>query len=740
MKKTYLLFAIFCLFLTNLHAQKVIVLNPEQDYFPIGYDKALYLEDAEHTLTFEQIRQMPDNKFSVPTTEYTSFGVTKSAYWVKFKMANQQKAKFYIRINHPILDTAELYVLKGQDLVMKKEILAKKYEIQVPNSPFLLPYYEQDTLTCYVKMFANAPLTVAMYLVSEDKLSQVVFFQSFIDVLFFGAVLVMLFYNLFIGITTWNRTYFYYVAYSFAVGITVFFLKGYPVVFMGKYHFLINDYFGIIASLGPIFLGFFATNFLQLDSQYHRGKQLLTISTALHLIAILVFVLGFINLNVVLYQIFNVYTNFCILFIGSYLYISKKYKPAKLFLIAFSAYLLLATAVNLTFATLIPLSLWILSLLHIGTAIELVLFSIALGDKINSYRKEALKAQADNLALVKEQNMVLEQKVTERTLALNETNEELNITLQTVEKQRDNIISSINYALRIQNAIIPKEQEIQKYFPESFVLFRPKDIVSGDFYWFADKIVMQEGTEISKKIIVVADCTGHGVSGAFMTMIGNNILNQIVHNQEITQPNEILNQMTPLLEKTLLHSEGKVKDGMDISIVAITPPPAPPLLGGEIGDIEDVKNSPPRRGGAGGGVTIEYAGAMNPLYYIENQEFKEIKADKVPIGGKQKEGFSYQLFQLSVNSNQLSVNSEKKLITDNCSLITIYLCTDGFQDQFGGAEKRKFMVGKFKKLLFEISEKPMLEQKQILETRLEEWKKAGNETQTDDICVLGIRI
>jgi serine phosphatase RsbU (regulator of sigma subunit) len=301
--------------------------------------------------------------------------------------------------------------------------------------------------------------------------------------------------------------------------------------------------------------------------------------------------------------------------------------------------------------------------------------------------------------MVKEQNVVLEHKVTERTLALNETNEELNTTLLTVEKQRDNIISSINYALRIQNAIIPKEQEIQKYFPESFVFFKPKDIVSGDFYWFADKG--------DKKIIVVADCTGHGVSGAFMTMIGNNILNQIVHDQEVTEPNEILNLMTPLLEKTLLRSEGKVKDGMDISVVSIEH-----LSGFE--NLTDVK--------------ITYAGAMNPLYYIQNQEFIEIKADKVPIGGKQKEGFTYQKHNLNL--------SGLGDLTD----LTLYLCTDGFQDQFGGTEKRKFMVGKFKKFLLEISEKPMAEQKQILETTISNWMLAGNETQTDDICVLGIRI
>ncbi|TAD96626.1 MAG: hypothetical protein EAZ97_13730 [Bacteroidetes bacterium] len=705
-------------------AQKVIVLNPEQDYFPIGYDQALYLEDANHTITFEQIRQIPDDKFSVPTTEYTSFGVTKSAYWVKFKMANQQKTKFYIRINHPVLDTAELYVLKGQDLVMKKEILAKKYEIQVPNSPFLLPHYEQDTLTCYIRVAANTPLALPIYLLSDSKISGVVFRQTLPDILFFGAVLVMVLYNLFIGITTWNRAYFYYVGNSFTIGLVVFFLKGYPVVLMGKYHFLINDYFALIVAMAAIFLGFFTINFLQLSTNYPKGKRMLEISSALHLLAGFIFLAGYINLNVLLYQIFNIYTNISILFISIYLYFYKKYQPAKLFLIAFSVFLAFSTIMNLILAGLFPVSMLTLYSLDIGSTAELVLFSIALGDKINSYRKETLKAQAENLQLVKEQNVVLEQKVTERTLALNETNEELNSTLHTVEKQRDNIISSINYALRIQNAIIPKESEIQRIFPESFVFFRPKDIVSGDFYWFAEKETRVEGQEIRKKyILAVADCTGHGVSGAFMTMIGNNILNQIVNDQEIYEPDQILNQMSPLLAKTLLHSEGKIADGMDISILTIEKRSSTSLR-------NDIS-------------MVSYAGAMNPLYYVQNKEFREIKADKKPIGGKIEKDFSYQKHEISIERQE---EREEGIKNENLStlssqlspLITIYLCSDGFQDQFGGTENRKFMVGNFKKMLFGISEKPMREQGEILAHTFDAWK--GNYKQTDDVAVIGIRV
>ena len=205
-----------------------------------------------------------------------------------------------------------------------------------------------------------------------------------------------------------------------------------------------------------------------------------------------------------------------------------------------------------------------------------------------------------------------------------------------------------------------------------------------------------------------------------MTMIGNNILNQIVHDQEIYEPNQILNLMPALLEKTLSHSEGKVKDGMDISIVSIEQ-----ILCADTNDGKTERNNISQRNIIS---KVSYAGAMNPLYYIQNQEFKEIKADKRPIDANFDENFFYQKHELIFNDESL-MNEQKT---------TLYLLSDGFQDQFGGTENRKFMVKKLKKLLFEISEKPMNEQKQILEQVFEDWK--GNNKQTDDVLVVGIRI
>jgi len=321
------------------------------------------------------------------------------------------------------------------------------------------------------------------------------------------------------------------------------------------------------------------------------------------------------------------------------------------------------------------------------------------------YRSKQKEKQA------KEKVQIQNQEILQKNEAIHQQKEELSQTLQVTESQRseiqkknEDITASINYALRIQNAIIPNEAELQKHF-DCFVFFRPKDIVSGDFYWFADKG--------EKKILAVADCTGHGVSGAFMTMIGNNILNQIVHDYEIHEPDKILNLMSPLLAKTLLHSEGKVADGMDISIISI-----------ERNNIS-LRNVISK---------ISYAGAMNPLYYVQSQEFVEIKADKRPIGGKIDEDFTYQKHEIRVQGLEDGELENSQTLYP----FTLYLCSDGFQDQFGGEKDKKFMVSKFKKLLLGISKKPMTEQKQLLEQTFDDWK--GEQKQTDDVLVVGIKI
>ena len=263
-----------------------------------------------------------------------------------------------------------------------------------------------------------------------------------------------------------------------------------------------------------------------------------------------------------------------------------------------------------------------------------------------------------------------------------------------VEKQKEKIVDSITYAQRIQQSILMEESEIQNYLPECFIYFQPKDIVSGDFYWCS---------KIDDKIIIAAvDCTGHGVPGAFMSMIGNTLLNQIVNEKHITKPSEILKLLNlGVYEALHQQKDGALSpDGMDIALCTI-----------------DYKNN-----------EIQYAGAQNPLYVLYDNKIEIIKADIHGIGGG---GLLAKLFDpMKIEYTNHFIKIKK----DMC----IYLFSDGYSDQFGGSSNKKFGTQKFKLLLLSIQQMSMQKQKENLVSAHEEWKAGA--AQIDDILVIGIKI
>jgi len=272
----------------------------------------------------------------------------------------------------------------------------------------------------------------------------------------------------------------------------------------------------------------------------------------------------------------------------------------------------------------------------------------------------------------------------------------------TVDEKNKNITDSINYARRIQNAILIPKDRIYESLKDCFILYKPRDIVSGDFYWFADI-----GHE---SILAIVDCTGHGVPGAFMSMIGNDLLNQIVHEKKIYQPAEILNELHKGVRTVLRQHEedSETKDGMDISISKVN------LQLNE----------------------VEYSGAHNPMFIFRNNgnatngtpiypdipNLEVVKANKISIGGM-------------VLDEERKFSNHKVILNAGD---TIYFFTDGYIDQFGGDKNKRFKSKRFRNLLAEIQNNSMAEQETILSTTIEDWK--GNFEQTDDITVTGIRI
>lgn len=250
-----------------------------------------------------------------------------------------------------------------------------------------------------------------------------------------------------------------------------------------------------------------------------------------------------------------------------------------------------------------------------------------------------------------------------------------------------NIEDSLKYAQRIQMAMFTTPRELKRLFPDSFIYQKPKDIVSGDFYW---------ARQVNEKVLFsVADCTGHGVPGAFMSLIGLEFFRQIVVEKEILKPATILEEMNHYFDIVFANMEElALKDGMDLGFCAY-----------------DYKKK-----------TLEYAGAFNPLYLIRNNEIIEIKGDRIIVGPD----YGLRRGPFSNNSIQLEEND------------VLYMFSDGYADQFGGPEGKKFKYRRFRHLLMSIHHLPMEEQQRKLEENIKEWMGAKND-QIDDQMVIGIR-
>ncbi|HRG01486.1 MAG TPA: SpoIIE family protein phosphatase [Bacteroidia bacterium] len=297
----------------------------------------------------------------------------------------------------------------------------------------------------------------------------------------------------------------------------------------------------------------------------------------------------------------------------------------------------------------------------------------------------ALLKMRDSLS---ENERVLEQKVIERTEQVVKQKEEIEVKTKELEILFKQVTDSIHYAKRIQEAILPPNNLVKQILPDSFVLYKPKDIVSGDFYW------------IDKKgdwsYFAAVDCTGHGVPGAFMSIVGYNLLKDILKNTDSIEPSIIMDKMNDGVANTLhtnTTSGKQTKDGMDMTLCAL-----------------NYKT-----------LELQFSGAFNPLYIIRNNELIQYKADKFPVGMfiGEKQNFTNNTIQLQKGDS-------------------IYIFSDGYADQFGGPRGKKFMAGNFRQLLLDVSKLPIERQKTALNQTIEEWR--GNLEQVDDMLIIGVQV
>ncbi|MBN1252753.1 MAG: SpoIIE family protein phosphatase [Bacteroidales bacterium] len=306
--------------------------------------------------------------------------------------------------------------------------------------------------------------------------------------------------------------------------------------------------------------------------------------------------------------------------------------------------------------------------------------------------------------LVKERTLVVEaqkEELSNKSKSLQIANNEIGKINEILEEQSEDInkknkalTDSLNYAKRLQEAVLPDENYLKERLPEHFIYFNPKDIVSGDFYWYGEVESSWDFDEAnSLKILIAADCTGHGVPGAFMTLLGNNFLHLIVNIQEVVDPEQILYKLDQLVIETLKQREsGTMKDGMDIAVIILD---------------EEKK-------------IISFAGAGNPLFYIRNNELIELRGSNFGIGGVLRKEKIFEPYKVQYEEGDV-----------------FYIFSDGYFDQIGGGEGRKFYKKRFKELLLKIHTMPLDEQKERLSTVFERWK--SDKKQIDDVLVIGLK-
>ncbi|HYG49558.1 MAG TPA: SpoIIE family protein phosphatase, partial [Flavobacteriales bacterium] len=392
---------------------------------------------------------------------------------------------------------------------------------------------------------------------------------------------------------------------------------------------------------------------------------------------------GYPHEGVLLIQIYGLILSICCITTGIVVF-RKGFRPAKFYIIGFGAYMTGLLIVIVGDFIAISNEFIAMYSFQTGAAIEAVILSFAIGDKLNNANREKTIAQAKaleesqkNEKLIREQNITLELKVKERTAELNEQK-------LVVEEKNKEITDSINYAKRIQEAILPSQKSLGDYLPGSFILYMPKDIVAGDFY-FLDK-------SNDRIIFAVADCTGHGVPGAMVSVVCANAMHRAINEFDLTDPGKILDKARELVIETFDKSESNVRDGMDISLCSF-----------------HLKTN-----------ELLWAGANNPLVIIRDQKIHELLPDKMPVGKYEKlASFTTHRFELQKND-------------------AVYAYSDGYCDQFGGPKGEKFKESNLHKLLLSVHELPLPEQKSRLHQSIENWR--GSLEQLDDICIMGMRI
>ncbi|WP_338813980.1 7TM diverse intracellular signaling domain-containing protein [Bernardetia sp. Wsw4-3y2] len=705
----------FCCVPTTIFAQ-TIVLEDEKEISSLASSLSYYVEGQNENYTIQEVSSQSFNqKWLQNPAEHLNLGYNSKVIWLKIEIENQSKQEDWnLILDLPYIDSIYFYepVIKSDTKVENNTSNSKRKIIQtgwhypyntrtnLESNGFVFPLYlsQNQSGIYYLRTQSTNPVLFPISITKQKQAIQQSQDNHIGYGIYFGILLVICLYNLIIFIMVRDISYLYYVASIVFTFLIFGGVSGYLFKYIYPNYPEVNVYLVRLAMIGIVYAtGLFVLKFLEVKKYSVLFYRYFLFIFVLAFVAL---ILDFSGYSSSINNIVKLHS-FSLLVVGIYCWV-KGNKVAYIYTFAWIGYTTGGLMITLRNSGSLPINFWTTHGAEIGSALEVVLLSIALAERYRIMKREKEIATKKALALEQRTTQELEEKVNERTLKLNESNEELaqineelSINIETVEKQKteiesknQDITASINYAKRIQDAILPSQSSIQSAFTDSFTLYLPKDVVSGDFYFFFKN---------PKHIfLAVADCTGHGVPGSLMAMIGTNLLRESIVEKQMILPSEILMNLHEEIVSTLKQKETGNRDGMDISLCVIN----------------KMENK------------IYFSGAKNPLISIKNEEITEHKGSRFSIGGSIKtEG----------------INFEDKIIEiDNQT--SYYMYSDGYQDQFGGESNKKFMRKNLKNLLQTIHKLPFQEQNNILETTLSKWKEIAQAPQIDDILVMGFKI
>ena len=679
--------------------------------FKVDYE--LYvLTDTNATIKFEDA--IVSNQFKLHQQSIApNLGFTSNNYWFKFIISNTKAPQNRVlEFAYPFFNQLDVYIPNVNGKYKKSVVgdhlpfAARPYKHK--NFLFELNFESGETKVIYAYLHCNGEATSFPVKVwtKQDYLRNNYEEQLALGI-YYGIILFVFFFSAFLWLIVKEGYQLYYFLYIIGVAIFQFSLDGFAFEFFWPNNiWFANHLIPLSGSFTIMALILFVVSLLKTKIHtpiIHKILMvLLFVDVALFVLSFLpnpFYSIGLMGLNFIAVPI-NV-----LILISAIICYRMGMNTAKYFLVAFSLLILGILAALFKNFGILPRVFLTEYSIQMGSAIELIMLSLALAENVKLLKSE--KEEAQNLLLeeLKEKskmqalaNAALEQKVLERTA-------EIQLQKEVIEEKNKDITASITYALKIQEAILPREEELKASLNEYFVFYKPRDIISGDFYWFSKKDNLI--------FIAAADCTGHGVPGALMSMLGNSFLNEIVNEANIYNPAEILDLLRLKVIKTLRQRETNTKDGMDIALCVINT------------QLQEVN----------------FAGAFNPVYittgvndnnskdfevhvneFIPEKYLKIMPADRFPVGiveGQQNDKFT---------------NKKYHYHPGDC----LYLFSDGLADQFGGAQGKKYKTKQLKDLLLKVSKLEMDYQLSSIREDFENWK--GAHEQVDDILMIGIKL